>query len=120
MIRSLRWLVRNAPPRLAFHLERYSEMASITRCGTCVPPGASKNTAGLPFTVCCNAGNCRRIQWMSSFLTWGTTLVLANMLRTPHCVYKIREHSVSRRLRPGITLADGQLFKDIRFERYQQ
>src|SRR4051812_13523728 len=38
----------------------------MTRCGTCVPPGPSKNTAGWPFTVCDSAGNWLRIQARSS------------------------------------------------------
>src|SRR5229473_1372187 len=41
-------------------------MASITRCGTCVPPGPSRNAAGCPFTVCEREGNCARTHWTSS------------------------------------------------------
>src|ERR1700722_19098104 len=41
-------------------------MASITRCGTCVPPGPSRNTAGCPATVCASEGNCARTQARSS------------------------------------------------------
>src|SRR5258708_27271145 len=37
-------------------------MASITRCGTCVPPGPSRNAAGCPLTVCERAGNWERPQ----------------------------------------------------------
>src|SRR5437762_13094399 len=37
-------------------------MASITRSGTCVPPGPSKNTAGLPSIVCAREGNWERTQ----------------------------------------------------------
>src|SRR5258707_12568668 len=41
-------------------------MASITCCGTCVPPGPSRKTAGCPLTVCASAGNCERTQARSS------------------------------------------------------
>src|SRR5258708_10126011 len=41
-------------------------MASITCCGTCVPPGPSRKTAGCPLTVCASAGNCERTQVGSS------------------------------------------------------
>src|SRR5579859_6052507 len=41
-------------------------MASITRCGTCVPPGPSKKTAGhfleCSLTDWASAGNCARTQ----------------------------------------------------------
>src|SRR5450759_4019563 len=37
-------------------------MASITCCGTCVPPGPSRKTAGCPLTVWASAGNCERTQ----------------------------------------------------------
>src|ERR1700682_1216787 len=37
-------------------------MASITRCGTCVPPGPSRKTAGCLLIVCASAGNCERTQ----------------------------------------------------------
>ncbi|CSI67636.1 Uncharacterised protein [Vibrio cholerae] len=33
-------------------------MASSTDCGTCEPPGPSKNTTGLSLTICASAGNC--------------------------------------------------------------
>ena len=38
--------VANGPPRFAFDSRRYDAIASITESGTCVPPGASKNTSG--------------------------------------------------------------------------
>lgn len=38
----------------------------MTRCGTCVPPGPSKNTAGWPFTVWASEGNCERMEAKSS------------------------------------------------------
>src|ERR1035441_2686175 len=41
-------------------------MASITRCGTCVPPGPSRKTAGCPLIVCARAGNCERTQVRST------------------------------------------------------
>src|ERR1700730_3119923 len=41
-------------------------MASITCCGTCVPPGPSRKTAGCPLTVCASEGNCERTQVRSS------------------------------------------------------
>src|SRR6267142_1744963 len=41
-------------------------MASITRWGTCVPPGPSRKAAGLPLTVCASDGNCERTQVRSS------------------------------------------------------
>src|ERR1043166_5688542 len=41
-------------------------MASMTRCGTCVPPGPSRKTAGCPLTVCASEGNCERTQVRSS------------------------------------------------------
>jgi len=41
-------------------------MASITRCGTCVPPGPSRKTAGCLLIVCASAGNCERTQARSS------------------------------------------------------
>src|SRR5271167_1238726 len=41
-------------------------MASITRCGTCVPPGPSRKTASFPLTVCASEGNCARTQARSS------------------------------------------------------
>src|SRR5208282_1446013 len=41
-------------------------MASITCCGTCVPPGPSRKTAGCPLTVCASAGNCERTQARSN------------------------------------------------------
>src|SRR6266849_6172180 len=41
-------------------------MASMTCCGTCVPPGPSRKTAGCPLTVCASAGNCERTQMRSS------------------------------------------------------
>src|ERR1700678_4083166 len=46
-------------------------MASITRCGTCVPPGPSKKTGcwfkcSLIEMVCPSAGNCERTQPRSS------------------------------------------------------
>src|SRR6266852_7797527 len=37
-------------------------MASITCCGTCVPPGPSRKTAGCLLIVCASAGNCERTQ----------------------------------------------------------
>src|SRR5271156_5322182 len=40
-------------------------MASITRCGTCVPPGPSRNAAGCPLTVCAREGNWARTQGRS-------------------------------------------------------
>src|SRR2546423_9592418 len=43
--RSLRTLVSNGPPRLAFDSRRYPAIASITSSGACVPPGASKNVS---------------------------------------------------------------------------
>src|ERR1700675_4775319 len=41
-------------------------MASITCCGTCVPPGPSRKTAGCLLIVCASAGNCERTQARSS------------------------------------------------------
>src|ERR1700675_2197249 len=41
-------------------------MASITCCGTCVPPGPSRKTAGCLLTVCASAGNCERTQVRSN------------------------------------------------------
>src|SRR5216684_1487757 len=41
-------------------------MASITRCGTCVPPGPSRNAAGCPLTVWAREGNCARTHRTSS------------------------------------------------------
>src|SRR5579885_736797 len=35
-------------------------MASITRCGTCVPPGPSRYAAGWPLTTRFKEGNCAR------------------------------------------------------------
>src|ERR1700722_7566946 len=40
-------------------------MASMTRCGTCVPPGPSRNAAGCPLTVCASDGNWEQTQGMS-------------------------------------------------------
>src|SRR5712671_3910961 len=37
-------------------------MASITRCGTCVPPGPSRKAAGCPLTVWESEGNWERTQ----------------------------------------------------------
>lgn len=37
-------------------------MASITRCGTCVPPGPSRKIAGRPLADGASAGNCERTQ----------------------------------------------------------
>src|SRR5437588_937037 len=37
-------------------------MASITRCGTCVPPGPSRKVAGWPLTVWASEGNWARTQ----------------------------------------------------------
>src|SRR5579863_2758176 len=36
-------------------------MASMTRCGTCVPPGPSRNAAGCPLTVWDREGNWARM-----------------------------------------------------------
>src|ERR1700735_3993255 len=41
-------------------------MASITVCGTCVPPGPSRKTTGWPLTVCDKEGNWERTQAKSS------------------------------------------------------
>src|ERR1700675_5141725 len=41
-------------------------MASITCCGTCVPPGPSRKTAGCLLIVCASAGNFERTQVRSS------------------------------------------------------
>src|ERR1700733_347893 len=41
-------------------------MASITVCGTCVPPGPSRKTTGWPLTVCLRDGNWERTQSNSS------------------------------------------------------
>src|ERR1700686_4802868 len=40
-------------------------MASMTRCGTCVPPGPSRNAAVCPLTVWASEGNWERTQWRS-------------------------------------------------------
>src|ERR1700688_2081765 len=40
-------------------------MASMTRCGTCVPPGPSRNAAGCPLTVWASEGNWARM-WVRS------------------------------------------------------
>src|ERR1700728_53451 len=40
-------------------------MASMTRCGTCVPPGPSRKTAGWALTVWARAGNWARM-WVRS------------------------------------------------------
>ena len=40
--------------------------ASITRCGTCVPAGASRNATGWPFIASFSEGNCARTQFVSS------------------------------------------------------
>src|SRR5712671_621452 len=37
-------------------------MASMTRCGTCVPPGPSRNAAGCPLMVWESEGNWERTQ----------------------------------------------------------
>src|SRR5258708_34160403 len=41
-------------------------MASITVCGTCVPPGPSRKTTGWPLTVCERDGNWARTQAKSN------------------------------------------------------
>src|ERR1700746_2994615 len=41
-------------------------MASITCCGTCVPPGPSRKTAACSLIVCASAGKCERTQARSS------------------------------------------------------
>src|ERR1039458_8437946 len=51
---------------LAFDEARPSLTASITRWGTCVPPGPSKNAARWPLTLVARAGNCERTHSMSS------------------------------------------------------
>ena len=44
---SLWRLLANAPPRFAFDVRRYAEIASITESGHCVPPGASSSAVGV-------------------------------------------------------------------------
>src|SRR5690242_10855076 len=58
-------------------------MASITRSGTWVPPGASKKTAGLPFIVSAREGNWERTQVRSSVaVSVGVSMVLGFELLT--------------------------------------
>src|SRR5438876_11505908 len=59
-------LVAKTPPWLLLHVARYCETASMTRRGTCVPPGPSRKIGVRPLRCCCKAGNSRRSAWTSN------------------------------------------------------
>ncbi len=44
------------PPWLALHVVRYATIASMTRCGTCVPAGPSKKIGVRPSRVLVEGG----------------------------------------------------------------
>ena len=69
IISSVRRLVRNAPPVLAFAVEQIILNRVHHLLGTCVPAGPSRNAAGWPFTCSCKEGNCARTQAISSCLS---------------------------------------------------
>src|SRR5258708_40294769 len=52
-------------------------MASMTHCGTCVPPGPSRNAAGCPLTVWASEGNWERTQVRSRVV--GASVSVAGM-----------------------------------------
>lgn len=74
-------------------------MASITRRGTCVPPGPSKKTAGWPFTICDNEGNWERNQLISkgAFTSVVVDIVLFYVfLVVGYRAHEIGQQAVSR------------------------
>ena len=92
---SLRRLVANAPCVLAFEAAKYSPIARITRSGTCVPPGPSKNAAEWPFTFMASAGNCDRTQSMSN-------VNMSDSWRNAHHAHWTRKYQVENVAMAGL------------------
>src|ERR671923_3017353 len=90
-------------------------MASMTRCGTCVPPGPSRKTAGWPFTVCDSEGNCDLTHAMSKVAVTSCSVLNMKSLLA-HSSYEVGQHSVCGGLQPGIVLGNGQAGKSICFK----
>jgi len=83
----------------------------MTRCGTCVPPGPSRNTTGRPSCSRASAGNCARarstsigmsrtvarLPWLESDVTYEDLLALARRFEG-----KTLETVTGKRFRVGV------------------
>src|SRR5579863_8744975 len=104
-------------------------MASMTRWGTCVPPGPSRNTAGCPFTFCEREGNCDRTHVRSKEVFTSVCIVdkllfsstpeflgqrpATNHQRLLHRLHKVGHHPISCSFQSRIVLCEHKPGKNV-------